>query len=104
MLSLSAPGQRGKSKYNTFNANKPSKIAYSLMAALWMAKCGIDVRIIDKRATKVFKGQADSLQHRTMEILDSFGIADEINKRAAHLIETRFWVCNVPNSNMQNAR
>ncbi|OMP84247.1 Phenol 2-monooxygenase [Diplodia seriata] len=62
-----------------------------LMAALWMAKCGIDFRIIDKRATKVFKGQADSLQARTMEILDSFGIADAINKRAAHLLETQFW-------------
>ncbi|KAK0622165.1 Phenol hydroxylase [Lasiodiplodia hormozganensis] len=62
-----------------------------LMAALWMTKCGIDVRIIDKRATKVFKGQADSLQPRTMEILDSFGIADEIYKRAAHLVESRFW-------------
>ncbi|KAB2569324.1 Phenol hydroxylase [Lasiodiplodia theobromae] len=62
-----------------------------LMAALWMAKCGIDVRIIDKRATKVFKGQADSLQPRTMEILDSFGIADKIYKRAAHLVESRFW-------------
>ncbi|KAL0260210.1 hypothetical protein SLS55_003894 [Diplodia seriata] len=63
-----------------------------LMAALWMAKCGIDFRIIDKRATKVFKGQADSLQARTMEILDSFDIADNINKRAAHLLETQFWV------------
>lgn len=72
------------------------------MAALWMAKCGIDVRIIDKRATKVFKGQADSLQPRTMEILDSFGIADKIYKRAAHLVETRFWVCSAPNSIMQN--
>ncbi|KKY14233.1 putative phenol 2-monooxygenase [Diplodia seriata] len=61
------------------------------MAALWMAKCGIDFRIIDKRATKVFKGQADSLQARTIEILDSFGIADDINKRAAHLLETQFW-------------
>ncbi|EKG16852.1 Monooxygenase FAD-binding protein [Macrophomina phaseolina MS6] len=61
------------------------------MAALWMAKCGIDVRIVDKRATKVFKGQADSLQARTIEILDSFGIAEVIYKRGAHLLETSFW-------------
>jgi phenol 2-monooxygenase len=30
-----------------------------LMLALWMARLGIDARIVDKRTDKVFSGQAD---------------------------------------------
>lgn len=29
------------------------------MMATWLAKCGIDTRIVDKRGTKIFNGQAD---------------------------------------------
>ena len=29
------------------------------MMATWMAKCGINTRIVDKRGTKIFNGQAD---------------------------------------------
>ena len=62
------------------------------MAALWLTRCNINVRIIDRRATKVFRGQADSLQVRTMEIFDSFGMADGINRDGAHMMESTFWV------------
>ncbi|GMF74582.1 unnamed protein product [Aspergillus oryzae] len=44
------------------------------MAALWMARCGVKTRIIDARATKVFRGHADGMQTGTLEIFDSFGI------------------------------
>jgi len=30
-----------------------------LMLALWMARLGVNARIVDKRAAKVFSGQAD---------------------------------------------
>ena len=30
-----------------------------LMMATWLAKCGIKTRIVDKRGTKIFNGQAD---------------------------------------------
>ena len=30
-----------------------------LMMATWMAKCGVKARIVDKRGTKIFNGQAD---------------------------------------------
>jgi phenol 2-monooxygenase len=62
------------------------------MAALWMARCGVNARIIDARATKVFRGQADGLQSGTLGILDSFGIADELYKTAVPLMERTFWV------------
>ncbi|KAI9369456.1 FAD binding domain-containing protein [Aspergillus egyptiacus] len=62
-----------------------------LMAATWMARCGIKTRIVDKRGTKVFNGQADGLQCRTLEILDSFGFGDRAWKEANHMLEICLW-------------
>lgn len=56
-----------------------------------MARCGIDTRIIDKRGSKIFNGQADGLQCRTLEILDSFGFADRVWKESNHMLEICFW-------------
>lgn len=36
-----------------------------LMMATWLAKCGVKTRIVDKRGTKIFNGQADG--ERTAE-------------------------------------
>jgi phenol 2-monooxygenase len=63
----------------------------SLMAATWFARCGIKARIVDKRGTKIFNGQADGLQCRTLEILDSFGFADRTWKEGNHMIEICLW-------------
>ncbi|TGO36641.1 hypothetical protein BHYA_0119g00310 [Botrytis hyacinthi] len=62
-----------------------------LMAATWMARCGINARIIDKRGTKIFTGQADGLQCRTLEMLDSFGFADRVWKESNHMLEICLW-------------
>ncbi|KAF1976421.1 hypothetical protein BU23DRAFT_456011 [Bimuria novae-zelandiae CBS 107.79] len=58
-----------------------------LMMATWMARCGINARIVDKRSTKIFSGQADGLQSRSLEIFDSFGFADRARKEANHMLE-----------------
>jgi 2-polyprenyl-6-methoxyphenol hydroxylase-like FAD-dependent oxidoreductase len=60
-----------------------------LMMATWMARCGINARIVDKRGTKIYAGQADGLQIRSLEIFDSFGFADRVVKEANHMIEVR---------------
>jgi phenol 2-monooxygenase len=39
-----------------------------LMCALGLARVGINVRIVDKRPSKVAAGQADGIQPRTMEV------------------------------------
>lgn len=57
------------------------------MLAAWMARCGINARIVDKRSTKIFSGQADGLQLRSLEIFDSFGFCDRAWKEANHMIE-----------------
>ncbi|KAF8849456.1 phenol hydroxylase [Acephala macrosclerotiorum] len=62
-----------------------------LMAATWMSRCGIKTRIIDKRGTKIFSGQADGLQCRTLEIFDSFGFADRVWKESNHMLEICLW-------------
>lgn len=62
-----------------------------LMAAAWMAHCGVKARIVDKRNTKIFCGQADGLQCRSLEIFDSLGFADRTWKEANHMIEICMW-------------
>ncbi|KAG9966269.1 phenol 2-monooxygenase, partial [Aureobasidium melanogenum] len=62
-----------------------------LMMTEWMAKCGINARAIDKRGTKIFNGQADGLQCRTLEIFDSFGFADRAWKESNHMLEICLW-------------
>ncbi|CAD6565765.1 MAG: hypothetical protein ASARMPRED_007976 [Alectoria sarmentosa] len=62
-----------------------------LMAALWAARCGIHARIVDKRGTKIFNGQADGLQCRSLEIFDSFGFADRVWKESNHMLEICLW-------------
>lgn len=79
-----------------------------LMMAEWMAKCGINARIVDKRGTKVacniyhitkpaayipkiFNGQADGLQCRTLEIFDSFDFAHRAWIESNHMLEICLW-------------
>lgn len=64
-----------------------------LMAANWLAVQGLgpSVRIIDKRNDKVFNGQADGLQCRSLEILHSFGIGQDLWRQSNRMIEMRFW-------------
>lgn len=63
-----------------------------LMAAAWASQYNISARIIDKKNTRVTRGHADGLQCRTMEILDSFGLVDQIRKKGFHCIEICSWV------------
>ncbi|KAK6403393.1 hypothetical protein LTR95_018967, partial [Oleoguttula sp. CCFEE 5521] len=62
-----------------------------LMMATWMAKCGIKTRIIDKRGSKIFNGQADGLQCRTLEILDSLGFGTRAWQESNHMLEICLW-------------
>lgn len=61
------------------------------MAAAWMARCGINTRIIDKREEKISRGQADGLQSRTLEIFDSFGFGQQVFQEANHMLEMCLW-------------
>lgn len=62
-----------------------------LMAALWLAKYKIPFRILERRDGPLRTGQADGVQCRTVEILESFGLADQLLKEAYHVLELAFW-------------
>ncbi|KAK6197611.1 phenol 2-monooxygenase [Scheffersomyces amazonensis] len=69
-----------------------------LMAATWLARTGVPFRIIDKRSNKIFSGQADGLQSRTLEVFQSFSGStfdmrglDSAWKMANHMNEFCFW-------------
>lgn len=49
-----------------------------LMCANSLAKAGVNCRIIDQRPDKVAAGQADGVQPRTIEVLQSYGLAQRL--------------------------
>ncbi|KIJ09344.1 hypothetical protein PAXINDRAFT_172512 [Paxillus involutus ATCC 200175] len=49
-----------------------------LMCANALAMAGVDVRIIDQRPTKLTVGQADGIQSRTIEVWQSYGLAERL--------------------------
>ncbi|KAJ5578334.1 uncharacterized protein N7459_007298 [Penicillium hispanicum] len=63
-----------------------------LMAAYWMARCGVKARIIDKRKTKIMMGHADGLRMRTLELFDSMGIQYRVMQEGHRAVEANFWV------------
>lgn len=62
-----------------------------LCAAVWLAQCGINYKILERRAGPLENGQADGVQCRTVEIFESFGIAENLLKEAYHVLEVAFW-------------
>lgn len=63
-----------------------------LMAAACLARYGVhNVRIVDKRATKIFTGQADGLNPRSLEVLQALGIGTQVIAEANELGEICFW-------------
>ncbi|KAJ5674938.1 uncharacterized protein N7477_004872 [Penicillium maclennaniae] len=62
-----------------------------LMLSTWLSRCGVKTRVVDKRGTKIFNGQADGLQCRTLEIFDSFDFAHRAWRESNHMIEICLW-------------
>lgn len=63
-----------------------------LMAAACLTRYGVrNIRIVDKRSTKVFVGQADGLSARSLEIFQALGIGSRILEEANPFGETCFW-------------
>ncbi|KAK4662335.1 uncharacterized protein QC763_700530 [Podospora pseudopauciseta] len=62
-----------------------------LCAAVWLARFNIPYKILERRNGPLEIGQADGVQTRTVEIFDSFGIAEEMLREAYHVLEIAFW-------------
>ncbi|KAF4998711.1 hypothetical protein FGRMN_3037 [Fusarium graminum] len=62
-----------------------------LTAAIWLARFGIDFKILERRSGPLKIGQADGVQCRTVEIFESLGISENLLKEAYHVMEVAFW-------------
>lgn len=62
-----------------------------LTAAIWLARFGIDFRILERRPGPLEIGQADGVQCRTVEIFENLGLSDALLKEAYHVMEVTFW-------------
>lgn len=62
-----------------------------LCAAIWLARCGVDFRVLERRDGPLRHGQADGVQCRTVEIFESLGISELLLKESYHVLELAFW-------------
>ncbi|KAK4625643.1 FAD-dependent monooxygenase hkm7 [Fulvia fulva] len=62
-----------------------------MMASMYLSEHGVKHRIIDRRGTRKLNGRADGLMTRTVEIWDSYSIADKISSVAASFGEWSLW-------------
>ncbi|KAI1100397.1 FAD binding domain-containing protein [Jackrogersella minutella] len=62
-----------------------------ICAGVWLARCGINFRILEKRPGALKIGQADGVQCRTVEIFESFGLSETLLKESYHANEIVFW-------------
>ncbi|KAF4453255.1 phenol 2-monooxygenase [Fusarium albosuccineum] len=62
-----------------------------ICASVWLAQAGIPFRMLERRSGPLELGQADGVQCRTVEIFQSFGIAEELLREACHIVELTFW-------------
>ena len=65
--------------------------AAGYVAATCAAAYGLNVRLIDKRSSKLQARHGDGINTRTMEILDSFELADDIIKRGHRMSHSHMW-------------
>ena len=62
-----------------------------ISAAIWLALHAIPFTILEQRSGPLERGQADGVQCRTVEIYESFGLAEELLREAYHIYEVCFW-------------
>ncbi|EXJ90946.1 hypothetical protein A1O1_04053 [Capronia coronata CBS 617.96] len=63
-----------------------------LCAALWLAIYGThNIKILERRSGPMTMGQADGVQCRTVEVFESFGMAEDLLREAYHVLEVAFW-------------
>lgn len=65
-----------------------------LCAATWLARCGLRCKVLESQPGPLKIGKADGVQCRTVEVFESFGIAEEMLREAYHVLEVNFWGSN----------
>src|SRR3989440_6707348 len=63
-----------------------------LVLALWLARLGVRVRIVDKVAEPGTTSRALAVQTRTLELYQQIGLATTVIDRGVRLVAANFWV------------
>ena len=63
-----------------------------LVLALWLARLGVRVRIVDKTAESGTTSRALAVQGRTLELYSQMGLADAVVERGRKMIAANLWV------------
>ncbi|EJU03739.1 hypothetical protein DACRYDRAFT_21209 [Dacryopinax primogenitus] len=62
-----------------------------VMMGTALSHAGINVRVVDKRPAKVMAGQADGIQPRTIEVFQSYGLAQRLLERGNQMHSLAFY-------------
>ncbi|THU93886.1 hypothetical protein K435DRAFT_724952 [Dendrothele bispora CBS 962.96] len=62
-----------------------------LMCTFGLARAGVKVRVVDERPDKVAAGQADGIQPRTIEVFQSYGLADRLIREGNQMHVAAFY-------------
>jgi phenol 2-monooxygenase len=62
-----------------------------ICAATWLARLGINFKVLEKNRGPMQIGQADGVQCRTVEVFESFGLSETLLYSAYHVLEVVFW-------------
>ena len=62
------------------------------MLALWLARRGVRVRVVDKKAEPETTSRAVAVQARTLELYGQTGLADAVVERGRKLVAANLWV------------
>jgi len=63
-----------------------------LVLALWLTRCGVRVRIIDKTPEPATTSRAIAVQARTLELYRQIGLADDVVDRGRRASAVNLWV------------
>ena len=63
-----------------------------LVLALWLTRCGVRVRIIDKTPEPGTTSRAIGVQARTLELYRQIGLADDVVARGRRAVAANVWV------------
>jgi phenol 2-monooxygenase len=75
-----------------------------ICAATWLARYGIQCKVLERRDGPLVMGQADGVQCRTVEIFESFGISEGLLREAYHVVEVVFWAADESGSIKRTGR
>src|SRR5579864_2611468 len=63
-----------------------------LVLALWLARWGVRVRIVDKTEEPGTTSRALAVQARTLELYSQLGLADAVVERGRKFVAANLWV------------